>query len=64
VAVGPTGTGYSIDGGESWHRLGTTGFNAVGFAKPGAGWAVGDGVIARFEGRLPGEVTSPEALTL
>src|SRR5262245_10522400 len=60
VAVGPTGTDSSIDGGESWQRLGTTGFNAVAFAGPGAGWAAGDGVIARFEGKWPGEVTRPE----
>jgi photosystem II stability/assembly factor-like uncharacterized protein len=61
MAVGPTGTDYSIDGGQSWHRLGTTGFNAVGFAGPGAGWAAGDGLIAGFEGRLTGEITNPEA---
>jgi photosystem II stability/assembly factor-like uncharacterized protein len=59
VVVGPTGTDASRDAGESWHRLGTTGYNAVGFAVPGVGWAVGDGVIARFEGRSPAEVRSP-----
>jgi photosystem II stability/assembly factor-like uncharacterized protein len=49
VAVGPTGTDISVDGGESWQRLGTVGFDAVGFARPDAGWAVGeDGRIARF----------------
>ena len=32
-------------------RLGTTGFHAVGFAGPSAGWAVGDdGLVARFGG--------------
>ncbi len=61
VAVGPTGTDTSIDGGESWQRLGATGFNAVGFAGPGAGWAAGDGLIARFEGNWSGEVSRPEA---
>jgi photosystem II stability/assembly factor-like uncharacterized protein len=60
VAVGPSGTDYSIDGGESWRRLGTTGFHAVGFAGPTAGWASGDGVVARFEGRLPVETTNSE----
>jgi photosystem II stability/assembly factor-like uncharacterized protein len=52
VAVGPTGSDVSEDGGENWRRLGTTGFHAVGFAGPAAGWAVGeDGTIARFEGQ-------------
>ncbi len=55
VAVGPTGTDASPDGGESWRRLDTTGFHAVAFAGPTAGWAVGEGVIARFEGPWPGE---------
>jgi hypothetical protein len=61
VAVGPTGSDISVDGGESWKRLGTSGFNAVGFASQTTGWAVGDGLIARFEGRLPGETTNPGA---
>jgi photosystem II stability/assembly factor-like uncharacterized protein len=51
VAVGPTGSDVSVDGGESWRPMGTTGFNSVGFAAPAAGWAVGeDGLVARFEG--------------
>jgi photosystem II stability/assembly factor-like uncharacterized protein len=51
VAVGPTGADLSTDGGENWQRLGRTGFDAVGFAGPDAGWAVGeDGRIARFNG--------------
>jgi photosystem II stability/assembly factor-like uncharacterized protein len=55
IAVGPTGTDVSMDGGENWHRLGTIGFDAVGFAGLDAGWAVGeDGRIARFEGEVPG----------
>jgi hypothetical protein len=55
VAVGPTGTDVSIDGGETWQRLGDRGFDAVAFAAgPDAGWAVGEGGrIARFEGALP-----------
>jgi photosystem II stability/assembly factor-like uncharacterized protein len=61
VVVGPTGTDSSTGGGESWQALGTAGFNAVGFAGPDAGWAVGEGVIARFDGRLPGEITKPAA---
>jgi photosystem II stability/assembly factor-like uncharacterized protein len=51
IAVGPTGTDVSMDGGENWRRLGTLGFDAVGFAGPEAGWAVGEeGRIARFSG--------------
>jgi photosystem II stability/assembly factor-like uncharacterized protein len=49
VAVGPNGSDASDDSGATWRRLGTTGFHAVGFAKDGTGWAVGeDGAIARF----------------
>jgi photosystem II stability/assembly factor-like uncharacterized protein len=55
VTVGPTGTDLSEDGGENWRRLGTTGFDAVSFAGPDVGWAVGeDGRIARFAGKLHG----------
>jgi photosystem II stability/assembly factor-like uncharacterized protein len=59
VAVGPTGTSYSLDGGERWNRLGSTGFHAVGFAATGVGWAAGEGVIARFASQWPGEITIP-----
>ena len=54
VAVGPTGSDLSTDGGESWMPLGPTGFHAVGFVVPvDGGWAVGDnGFIARFRGIL------------
>jgi photosystem II stability/assembly factor-like uncharacterized protein len=58
VAVGPTGSDVSLDGGESWKPLGTTGFHAVGFAGPSAGWAVGeDGIVARFAGAEDEPVT-------
>jgi photosystem II stability/assembly factor-like uncharacterized protein len=54
VAVGPTGTELSLDGGENWRWLGMMGFDAVGFVGPEAGWAVGEGGrIARFSGVLP-----------
>jgi photosystem II stability/assembly factor-like uncharacterized protein len=42
VAVGPTGSDWSEDGGESWKPLGDLGFHAVGFADSSAGWAAGD----------------------
>lgn len=50
VAVGPTGSDISTDGGATWTRLGTGGFHAIGFAAPdGPAWATGDdGRIAQF----------------
>ncbi|RUL83071.1 WD40/YVTN/BNR-like repeat-containing protein [Tautonia sociabilis] len=52
IAVGPTGSDRSEDGGESWNPLGPPGFHAVGFAGDEAGWAVGEeGAISRFVGR-------------
>jgi photosystem II stability/assembly factor-like uncharacterized protein len=51
VAVGPTGSDISTDGGENWTSLGPAGFHAVGFASPSVGWAVGeDGRVARWAG--------------
>ncbi len=53
VAVGPTGSDFSTDRGQSWLPLGKIGFHAVGFASSDAGWAVGDeGLIARFSKQL------------
>ncbi|HYE12985.1 MAG TPA: hypothetical protein VD968_00935 [Pyrinomonadaceae bacterium] len=54
VAVGPSGSDYSLDGGRTWAALGDEGFHAVSFAKgTNAGWAVGEGGrVARFTGRL------------
>jgi photosystem II stability/assembly factor-like uncharacterized protein len=55
VAVGPTGTDLSVDGGEEWKSLGESGFDAVGFAVPDAGWAVGEGGrISKYRGLEPG----------
>jgi photosystem II stability/assembly factor-like uncharacterized protein len=49
VAVGPTGTDLSTDGGETWQPLEGPGFDSVAFSPSGAGWAVGEGGrIARF----------------
>jgi photosystem II stability/assembly factor-like uncharacterized protein len=55
VAVGPSGSDYSLDGGRTWSRIDTTGFHAVSFAGPvSAGWAVGEGGrIAQFVGPVP-----------
>jgi photosystem II stability/assembly factor-like uncharacterized protein len=53
VAVGPTGSDFSTDGGQTWIPLGKIGFHAVGFANPDTGWAVGDnGMIVRFSRML------------
>jgi photosystem II stability/assembly factor-like uncharacterized protein len=54
VAVGPSGSDYSLDLGKTWMPIvSPTGFHSVGFAKKGrAGWAVGrNGTIAKFDGR-------------
>ena len=53
VAVGPSGSGYSLDEGTTWVPIDTVGYNAVRFAGRGAGWAVGvEGRIARVDGAL------------
>ena len=43
VAVGPSGTDYSVDNGASWVSSGSAGFHAVSFSGVEAGWAVGEG---------------------
>ena len=59
VAVGPSGTDYSLDGGESWTGLGGEGFDTATFAGP-AGWAAGTGGrVARFEGALDSRPARP-----
>ena len=51
VAVGPSGSDYSTDGGRSWKSIGTDGFHAASFAGERAGWAVGEaGRIGRYRG--------------
>lgn len=51
VAVGPSGTDVSRDGGETWAPLGTDGFHAASAARDGTVWAVGEhGRIARLVG--------------
>lgn len=47
VAVGPSGTDVSLDGGQSWSPLGTQGFHAISSARAApVAWAVGE------EGRI------------
>lgn len=51
IAVGTSGSDYSLDGGNTWQPLDAEDYNAVSFAGPEAGWAVGPkGRIARFTG--------------
>ncbi len=50
IAVGPSGTDYSIDDGRRWHALSDVGFHVVSFAPDGTGFAAGSGGrIARFD---------------
>jgi photosystem II stability/assembly factor-like uncharacterized protein len=52
LAVGPSGSDQSTDGGENWTKLSGDGFHAVAFSTSTTGWAVGEhGRIARFVGR-------------
>ncbi len=49
LAVGPTGTDRSDDGGENWTKLAGEGFHAVAMTTRQTGWAVGEqGRIARW----------------
>jgi len=50
VAVGPSGTDVSEDGGSTWRLVGSEGFHAVAFSRDGStGIAVGaDGTVARW----------------
>jgi photosystem II stability/assembly factor-like uncharacterized protein len=51
VAVGPSGSDFSADGGRTWKTLGAEGFHAVGVAPRGeVAWAVGEGGrVARLD---------------
>jgi photosystem II stability/assembly factor-like uncharacterized protein len=51
VAGGLAGSGASRDGGKSWTVLGETPLNALGFASPTTGWAVGPkGLLMKYTG--------------
>jgi photosystem II stability/assembly factor-like uncharacterized protein len=55
VAVSASGgAAYSVDHGASWTVFDTTSYQAVAFAGPGVGWAVGPGRIARIRESGPG----------
>ncbi len=53
VAVGPSGSDFSNNGGATWSPIGQTGFHAFSFSRKGqSGWAVGDdGRIAKYADR-------------
>lgn len=56
VAVGPSGSDFSVDGGDSWMAADTLALNAVSFSSRTAGWAVGPrGRIARWHGGFPAD---------
>jgi photosystem II stability/assembly factor-like uncharacterized protein len=49
IAVGTSGSDYSLDDGATWQPLDSENYNSVAFAAMGEGWAVGPkGRIARF----------------
>ncbi|MCE9567171.1 MAG: glycosyl hydrolase [Planctomycetes bacterium] len=49
VAVGTSGSNFSVDDGATWKPLDKEKYNSVGFAPTGEGWAVGPkGRIAKF----------------
>lgn len=54
IAVAPTGSAWSQDGGDTWERIDSVAYWTVSFYNPRAGWAAGPGVISRFRvGGLP-----------
>ena len=48
VAVAPTGSDLSVDGGQTWNRIDSVSYWTVAFHSPDAGWAAGPGRISRF----------------
>ena len=49
VAVGTSGSHFSLDNGATWKLLDRENYNSVGFTATGQGWAVGSkGRIAKF----------------
>jgi photosystem II stability/assembly factor-like uncharacterized protein len=64
VAVGSSGSDYSVDGGINWTSLDKENYNSVSFAATArAGWAAGpSGRIAKFEGAPPGTQGRPREI--
>ncbi|HJV23612.1 MAG TPA: hypothetical protein VJ570_12990 [Holophagaceae bacterium] len=60
LSLGLAGTGLSRDGGRTWTALDRTPFNAVAFADPQHGWAVGPkGTLAAYAGPTLAEPPRP-----
>lgn len=57
IAVGPSGSDFSVSDGKSWRILGEEGFHSVSFApRSNVGWAVGEsGRIAKYKGQSKGQ---------
>jgi photosystem II stability/assembly factor-like uncharacterized protein len=55
IAVGPSGSGYSLDDGKTWTLIDRGGSHSLSFTGPtGAGWAVGaGGSIRKYVGAVP-----------
>ena len=50
IAVGPSGTGWSSDGGATWSAIDGPGFNSITVAPDGTVWAAGvEGRVARLD---------------
>lgn len=50
IAVGPSGTGWSSDGGATWRAIDGPGFNSITVAPDGTVWAAGvEGRVARLD---------------
>jgi photosystem II stability/assembly factor-like uncharacterized protein len=56
LAVGPTGSDFSVSNGKSWRILGDEGFHSVSVApRSNMGWAVGEGGrVAKYTGAVTG----------
>ncbi len=52
LAVGPSGTSYSTDFGQTWQKIDDSAFHSTSFASK-TGWAVGSkGLLAKFKGKI------------
>ncbi len=62
IAVGTNGADQAHNWGESWQPLNQRNYNAVSFADPSAGWAVGpSGLIVRFPAFFPAANSATKA---
>jgi photosystem II stability/assembly factor-like uncharacterized protein len=53
IAIGPSGSDFSVDKGKSWAKINSDGYHSVSFADSSNGWAVGErGRIGKYLMRL------------